>query len=149
MLSVMSQVTLNRTLGLPDCPHAFVVGRRTQHATSCGMLQVYDGVKVDVFAAGAMLFMMLTGCPPFGQATRRDERFRRLVCFGDVQGLLEMYNLPRINDQVRSSSCGHVQSSGASFYVRESLLKWLLSLPLTLLERGRATCRNCDEQSRR
>jgi len=35
--------------------------------------QLYKGRSVDVFAAGAMLFIMLTGCPPFEIAAPQEK----------------------------------------------------------------------------
>ncbi|CAN0265811.1 unnamed protein product, partial [Scytosiphon promiscuus] len=64
--------------------------------------QPYDAVKVDVFAAGCMLFMMLTGMPPFSGATRSDPMFRKVVYRGDMQGLLKDYGRPPLSVQVRT-----------------------------------------------
>lgn len=62
-------------------------------------------MKVDVFAAGAMLFMLLTGFPPFKAATRADSCFKQLVWKGDVQGLLRRFRAPEIPDAVRLVLC--------------------------------------------
>eukprot|EP00904_Undaria_pinnatifida_P005715 jgi/Undpi1/2273/HiC_scaffold_13.g05659.m1 len=63
--------------------------------------QSYDGVKVDVFAAGAMLFMMLTGCQPFGSATRNDANYKLVVYRGNVRTFLERNGL-RMSDEAIS-----------------------------------------------
>lgn len=55
---------------------------------------------MDVFAAGAMLFMMLTGFPPFSVASRADSSFKQLVWKGDVQGLLRRFRVPRLPTEV-------------------------------------------------
>lgn len=64
--------------------------------------QDYDGVKVDVFAAGAMLFMMLTGCPPFACATRNDRDYKLVVYRGLVRTFLERNRLPMLSDEAIS-----------------------------------------------
>lgn len=63
-------------------------------------VQDYDGVKIDVFAAGAMLFMMLKGFAPFESATRADPAFKKLVWEGDVQGLLQSYDEDELSTDV-------------------------------------------------
>lgn len=66
-----------------------------------GVDQAYDGVKVDVFTGGAMLFILLTGLPPFTAATRADANFKRIVWRGDVQGLLTSWRVPTLSAEVR------------------------------------------------
>ena len=58
-------------------------------------------MKVDVFAAGAMLFMLLTGCPPFESATRNDRSYKLVVYRGYVRTFLERNRLPMLSDEVR------------------------------------------------
>ncbi|CAN0418924.1 unnamed protein product [Laminaria digitata] len=67
-----------------------------------GSAQIYDGVKVDVFAAGAMLFMLLTGCPPFASATRIDREYKLVVYKGYVRTFLERNGLPMLSDEAIS-----------------------------------------------
>ncbi|CAN0345000.1 unnamed protein product, partial [Hapterophycus canaliculatus] len=62
--------------------------------------QAYDGVKVDVFSGGAMLFMMLTASPAFNRSSRADPDFWQGVCCGDFQGLLRHRGLPPLSDDV-------------------------------------------------
>ncbi len=39
----------------------------------------YSGEKADIFAAGACLFVMIVGYPPFREASTRDQYFKRLT----------------------------------------------------------------------
>ncbi|CAM9300834.1 unnamed protein product [Ascophyllum nodosum] len=59
----------------------------------------YDGVKVDVFAGGAMLFMMLTGRPTFQAATRLDSRFKKLVWRRQVERVIRDDGLRLVGDE--------------------------------------------------
>ncbi|CAN0407489.1 unnamed protein product [Ascophyllum nodosum] len=60
--------------------------------------EAYDGVKVDVFAAGAILFRMLAGRPPFETASGFDKDFKRLVCEGEVAEAIGRHQLELIPD---------------------------------------------------
>lgn len=72
--------------------------------------QAYDAVKADVFSAGAMLFMMLTGVPAFNVPSRTDAGFLTVVWRGDVQGFLRYYDLPLLSADV-SSDCFSARKS--------------------------------------
>ena len=39
-------------------------------------LKNYEGTKVDIFAAGVILFIMHAGVPPFDRASLIDPRYR-------------------------------------------------------------------------
>ena len=39
----------------------------------------YNGVEVDLFAVGVILFILYAGHPPFGMATRNDAYYQRLA----------------------------------------------------------------------
>ena len=39
---------------------------------------MYDGAKIDIWAAGVVLFIMYTGAPPLGEAIKGDWYFDRM-----------------------------------------------------------------------
>ena len=49
----------------------------------------FDGFAVDMWAAGVILFLMLTGFPPWERACQTDERFRYMTAGYLVQMLTE------------------------------------------------------------
>ncbi len=60
----------------------------------------FDGYTVDLWAVGVILFIMLTGFPPWEQACqRRDERFK-YISNGYLQPLLKQWGLPLSGDAV-------------------------------------------------
>jgi serine/threonine protein kinase len=55
--------------------------------------QAFDGYAADVWSLGVMLFMILTGIPPWKVPCRSDERYR-LITTGHLQELLHAWNTP-------------------------------------------------------
>lgn len=40
---------------------------------------IYDGTKADIFAAGVLLFLLITGRPPFKQAKTNDYLYQNII----------------------------------------------------------------------
>lgn len=55
-------------------------------------LEFYDGLKADVWSLGILLFIMVTGVPPFASPSERDARFR-VVKFKGLRSLLGIWNM--------------------------------------------------------
>lgn len=105
-----STVTLNSLAPLPQLTqahpsHLHLSGRRrTRHLIlpqgTCGKwiymspeiyqnTEPFDGFAVDMWAAGVILFLMLTGFPPWERACPTDERFHYMTAGYLVQMLTE------------------------------------------------------------
>ena len=52
----------------------------------------FDATKVDIWALGVILFIMLTGVPPIESATHLDQRYR-MVCAGLLGSMLEQWHM--------------------------------------------------------
>mmetsp|Transcript_16987 Transcript_16987/g.64707 ORF Transcript_16987/g.64707 Transcript_16987/m.64707 type:complete len:255 (+) Transcript_16987:726-1490(+) len=59
----------------------------------------FDGSKIDVWALGVMLFIMLVGVPPWRMADRRDQRYICVVS-GELPRLLEHWGVRVPGDAV-------------------------------------------------
>ena len=51
----------------------------------------YEGVSVDLFAAGVILFIMRTGSPPIGRAVKNDYWYKNF-CFNPRKFWMEHEN---------------------------------------------------------
>lgn len=55
--------------------------------------QDFDGFAIDLWGAGVILFMMLTGLPPFEVPSYEDARYRQIVR-GGLENMLRSWNRP-------------------------------------------------------
>ncbi len=55
------------------------VGSLLCNAPEINMEKTYSGEKADIFSAAVCLFLMVLGCPPFGEASGRDAYFKLLL----------------------------------------------------------------------
>ena len=59
--------------------------------------RAFDGFAVDVFAAGVILFIMITGLAPFERAHRSDFRYKQ-INDGRLKDLVRSLDLPMSNE---------------------------------------------------
>ena len=71
------------TLLKPNAPNKTRLGTEKYMAPELLYHRPYDARKVDVFAAGVILFVFYSGHPPFNQATENDPYYRAFVKSND------------------------------------------------------------------
>ena len=71
------------TLLKPNAPNKTRLGTEKYMSPELLYHRAYDARKVDVFAAGVILFVFYSGHPPFNQATENDPYYRAFVKSND------------------------------------------------------------------
>jgi len=88
----------------------------------------FDGFAVDLWAAGVILYIMLTGFPPYDQASRTDQRFD-LIINGKLMKQLKSWGINL------SADAGDLMQSMLRLHPKERLnLSEVLSHPWVVNE---------------
>lgn len=73
-------------------PEVFVAVSAPDSSSGQSNTGYYDGLKADVWSLGILLFIMVTGAPPFASPSERDARFRVVKSKG-LRSLLGIWNM--------------------------------------------------------
>lgn len=70
-----------------------IVGKMFYVAPESFTTDTYDGICADIWSLGIILFILLTGMPPFEVAKETDVRFQRHQRYGLLEGLLKPWKI--------------------------------------------------------
>jgi len=105
----------NRAHLINALPYA---GKLNYSAPEIVAQQDFDGSKIDVWALGVMLFIMLVGIPPWTKATRNDPRYL-VVVTGRLRVLLQHWNVTLPEAAINLLERIFVEDIGARISVEE------------------------------
>jgi serine/threonine protein kinase len=88
-------ITNDATFTISPCkiPPQGICGKKNYIAPEVIEGTHFDPTRVDIWALGIILFIMLTGVPPIESATAVDQRYR-MVCAGLLGNMLEQWHMP-------------------------------------------------------
>ncbi len=99
--------------------------------------QAFDGRACDVYSSGVILFIILTGVPPFEMSAESDARFR-LIYSGQLRKLLQTWQLLHVVSEQAIDLLSHMLCAPEKRYTIEQILAhpWLTDSKLPALQNG-------------